>query len=330
MHRLRAMSIPRLHIVTGKGGTGKTTVAAALALALASRASRAGYDGRVLLAEVEGRQGMAQIFDQPPLGPDPAPLAVAPGGGTVHGLAVDIEHAFMTYLDHVIGGLRRTRPLLRRFGVVEFATQVTPGLRDLLLIDPVISAVEERSKGLQTWDAVVLDAPPTGRIARFLSVSEEVGSLAKVGGFATQAKRVMKVLRSEQTAVHLVTLLEPMPVQETQDAAVELSAEGFPLGLTIVNRARLDEAPLGDLTGPRVKKAAAGVGLDLDKDTVAGLLAEASGHARRRQLEAAELAVLEKQDGPLVALPQLRNDIDLGALYELADVLRPALDGVDR
>src|SRR4051795_2753438 len=77
----------RLHVITGKGGTGKTTVAAALALALAT-------DGRrVLLAEVEGRQGIAQLFDTPPLPYEERKIAVAPGGGDVFGLAVDAEEA---------------------------------------------------------------------------------------------------------------------------------------------------------------------------------------------------------------------------------------------
>src|ERR1022692_5244259 len=62
----------RLHVVTGKGGTGKTTVAASLALAPASGGKR------VLLMEVEGRQGIAQLFDVPPLPYEERRVAVAP------------------------------------------------------------------------------------------------------------------------------------------------------------------------------------------------------------------------------------------------------------
>lgn len=322
------MPPPRLHVVTGKGGTGKTTVAAALALALADAPER-----RVLLAEVEGRQGLAQLFDRAPLGADPQALATAPGGGEVHGLAVDVEHAFLTYLDRVAAGLRRTRPLLRRFGVVEFATQVMPGLRDLLLIDPVVAAVQERAGRRMRWDAVVMDAPPTGRITRFLSVAEEVGALAKVGGFATQAKRVMSVLRSSATAVHLVSLLEPMPVQETADAADELAAGGFPLGVVVVNLARtggitatdLDAVGGEGLDAERLARAVAAVGLAIDDATVDALVDEAAGHARRLRLEADERGSLDHVGRPVVELPRLVDGVDLGGLYQLAEALRPAL-----
>ncbi len=88
-----AASRARLHFVSGKGGTGKTTIAAALALALAA-------DGKkVLLVETEGRQGIAQLFDIPPLPPTDTRIATAEGGGEVSALAVDIEHALLEYLD---------------------------------------------------------------------------------------------------------------------------------------------------------------------------------------------------------------------------------------
>jgi len=81
-----------LHVVSGKGGTGKTTVAASLALALAQGGKR------TLLMEVEGRQGIAQLFDTAPLPYEERMISVAPGGGEVWALAVDPQEALLDYI----------------------------------------------------------------------------------------------------------------------------------------------------------------------------------------------------------------------------------------
>src|ERR1700733_14458634 len=122
----------RLHVVTGKGGTGKTTVAAAMALALATAGRK------VLLIEVEGRQGIARLFDCPPLPYEERKVAIGLGaqgagqGGDVYALAVDPEGALLDYLD-MFYNLRRTGKALTRLGVVDFATTIAPGLSDVLV-----------------------------------------------------------------------------------------------------------------------------------------------------------------------------------------------------
>ena len=118
----------RLHIVSGKGGTGKTTVAAALALSLASRGKQ------VLLCEVEGRQGIAQLFDVPPLPYEERRIAQGPDdGGDVYAMAVDAESAMLEYISLYYRMGARTGRILDRFGVLDFATTIAPGLRDVLL-----------------------------------------------------------------------------------------------------------------------------------------------------------------------------------------------------
>ena len=236
----------RLHVVTGKGGTGKTTVAAALALALAADG------GSVLLVETEGRQGIAQIFDTPPLPYEERRVAVARGGGEVKALAIDVEEALLDYLD-MFYNLRRAGRALRKMGAIDFATAIAPGLRDVLLTGKIKEAVTRRHDGRPVYDAVVVDAPPTGRITRFLGVTAEMAQLAKSGPIKTQSDGVMAVLRSPQTAVHLVTLLEDMPVQETADAIDELTKAALPVGSVIVNMATEPVLPDDD-PGPRRRR----------------------------------------------------------------------------
>ena len=210
----------RLHFVTGKGGTGKSTIAASLALALAAGGRK------VLLVEVEGRQGIAQLFDVPPLPYEEVKIATADGGGTVNALAIDIEAAFLEYLD-MFYNLGLAGRAMRRIGAVEFATTIAPGLRDVLLtgkIKEIVVRNEKPDKKRSAYDAIVVDSPPTGRIARFLDVTKAVSDLAKGGPVHSQAEGVVKLLHSDLTAIHLVTLLEALPMQETLEAIDELQA----------------------------------------------------------------------------------------------------------
>jgi anion-transporting ArsA/GET3 family ATPase len=312
----------RLHVVTGKGGTGKTTVAAALALALAAGGRR------TLVVEVEGRQGLAQLFDTPPLPYEERRIASAAGGGEVSALAVDAEEALLEYLE-MFYNLRSAGRALRRMGAVDFATTIAPGMRDVLLTGKVKEAVTRTRKGHRVYDAVILDAPPTGRITRFLNVTAEVAGLAKVGPIKSQSDGVMAVLRSPQTAVHVVTLLEEMPVQETVDAVTELRAAKLPLGLVIVNMTRpplLPESALAEAAAGRVDTRELRAGLSaagLDPKLATALATEAVEHAERWEVEDMNRAALTELELPTIELPFLPGPVDLGGLYELAELLRP-------
>ena len=315
----------RLHVVTGKGGTGKTTVAAALALALA------GEGRRTLLVEVESRQGIAQLFDTPPLPYEERKVAVGPGGGDVHALAVDPEEALLEYLD-MFYKLGRAGRGLRRIGAIDFATTIAPGMRDVLLTGKVYEAVRRRKPGSKddfVYDAVVLDAPPTGRITRFLGVNAEVAGLAKVGPIRGQADAIMRFLSSPQTAVHLVTMLEEMPVQETADAVTELTAAGLPVGGVVVNAVRepllkvadLTAAAKGRLPGAEIAAGLDAAGVHVRAGVVDALLVEVAEHAERVALEKAERRTLKALGRPTYELPLLAEGVDLGGLYGLAERL---------
>ncbi len=317
----------QLHIVTGKGGTGKTTVAAALALALSAGGRR------TLLCEVEGRQGIAQLFDVPPLPYEERRIAQGPDeGGDVYALAIDPESAMLEYLALYYRLGRRAGNALDRFGVIDFATTIAPGLRDVLITGKVYEAVDRnrRHKDARVYDAVVLDAPPTGRIAQFLNVNEEFGDLARVGAVKGQTEKVMRLLTSRRTAVHLVTVLEDMPVQETGDGISELTAAGLPVGGVVVNLVRprmlddparkqaLDDALPRDLVSAELGAA----GVEVTEELVDVLFTEAREHAERRQLEDEQRERIAALERPTYELTQLADGIDLGGLYELALDLR--------
>jgi hypothetical protein len=320
----------RLHVVTGKGGTGKTTVAGALALALAA-------EGRnVLLMEVEGRQGIAQLFDVPPLPYAERRIAVGPGtdskpGGDVYALVADPESALVEYLE-MFYNLRHAGTALAKLGVMDFATTIAPGLRDVLLTGKAAEAVRRRdNKRGRSYDAVVLDAPPTGRIGRFLNVTSEVSDLAKMGPIRGHADTVQKVIASPQTVVHFVTVLEEMPVQETLDGIAELSTlGGIRAGGIIVNMTRPLALPAGQLQAaadggldlPSLAVGLKAAGLDDTAGLAAALASELSEQARTALGQAVQQQRLDQAGRPCYLLPWVSGGMDLAGLYRLAGALR--------
>jgi Anion-transporting ATPase len=325
----------RLHVVTGKGGTGKTTVAAAMALALATAGRK------VLLIEVEGRQGIARLFDCPPLPYDERKVAIGLGaegggqGGDVYALAVDPEGALLDYLE-MFYNLRRTGKALTRLGVVDFATTIAPGLSDVLVTGKATEATRRREGprgSAHVYHAVVMDAPPTGRISRFLDVSTEVSGLAKVGPIRTHADTVARVIRSPQTAVHFVTTLEEMPVQETLDGIAELrelTGDAIRPGGIFINMARpalLDPADLtaaasGSLDVTELAVGLKAAGISDNHGLAADLMTELREHALQVALQNRERDELLTAGQPHYELPMIPDGIDLAGLYQLAATLR--------
>jgi anion-transporting ArsA/GET3 family ATPase len=308
-----------LHVVSGKGGTGKTTIAAGLACALATRGRR------VLLCEVEGRQGLAELFGVPPLeGDEERRLTRTPAGGTVFGLSVDAEDALREYLDtfYHLGLAGRA---LDRFGVIDFVTSIAPGLRDVLLTGKVYEAVRRGQKGLPTaYDAVVLDAPPTGRIGQFLNIHDAVSGIAKVGPIRSQADSVAALLRARTTIVHLVTLLEDMPVTETEEAVAALQPSGTRIGAIIenmVNPSPFEPAVLAEVAAGRVDLAVPGWDAERNR-TLAGEFAVEASRTLEQQVRHDRLQGLGL---PLVQVDFDPLGIDAESLFTVAEQLTDQL-----
>ncbi len=292
----------RLVVVTGKGGTGKTTVAAAVAVAAAQRGRR------TLLAEVEGRQGLAGLFDRRPLGYRETRLTDG-----VNGLAVDPEAALREYLGRY--GFAPLARLLSWAKLTSFITAAAPGLGDVLLVGKVWEAATRRKGQRLTYDLVVLDAPPTGRVVPFLRAPETVAELARFGLLRHQADRVKDLLDDpERTGVLLTCLPEELPVTETLEAAVALRAAELPLAAVVVGQVTDDRlgsraARLSGLAQDPSPLAAAAkrADVELSDEALAALVAE--GRDRQRQITRERRLLKELRAGigdlPVVELPLL-------------------------
>jgi anion-transporting ArsA/GET3 family ATPase len=294
-----------------------------MALALADQGKR------VLLVEVEGRQGLAQLFDVPPLPYVERRIAVGPAGGEVFALAVDAEAALLEYLD-MYYHLGRAGKALEKVGAIDFVTTIAPGLRDVLLTGKVYEATRRKAHGRLAYDAVVLDAPPTGRIAPFLNVNHEVAGLAKVGPIRNQADAIMGMLRSDVTRIHLVTLLEEMPVQETLDAFEQLETLDLRIGSIVVNMVR--NSPLDDdalalavkekLPTAELTRGLKAAGITIGDDLVRTLAGEAHDHAIRVGLERENRDRIDALGKKVTELTLQPDGIDQGALFDLAEEFR--------
>src|SRR3954449_570314 len=195
----------RLVFVTGKGGVGKTTVAASLARVAARRGKR------VIVCEVAGD---GRRHDE---------VEVAP---RIHSICVDPEHAMREYLtDQVGGALSRMMTSSRVF---TYLAAAAPGLRELLVIGKVwdLAQLDQRRTGETPYDLVILDAPATGHALGMLRTPRTFRDVARVGPISRQAGRIDAFLSdSDLTGIVAVAAPEEMPVNETIDFIAALDEE---------------------------------------------------------------------------------------------------------
>src|SRR6202795_2874812 len=212
-------STSRVVIVAGKGGVGKTTVTAALAVT----AARSGLS--VLIVEVEGKSGLPAMFDAPALGYDEIDLTPR-----VRARFLTPDAALVDYL--VTHGMKRISKRLASSGALDVVATAVPGMKDILVLGKVKSIEETRSA-----DLIIVDAPAAGHAITFLMSARGLLDAVRVGPIRKQAQDVVSLISDpERCQVMLVTLAEETPVSEVVDTAFAIEDRaGVALGPVVVN-----------------------------------------------------------------------------------------------
>jgi len=213
----------RLVVVTGKGGVGKTTVAAALARAAADA-------GRRVLAVEVARGALGPLLGKAQLGSEPTRIA-----GGLAAATIEPEAALADFVESVL----RFRLLARRL-LASTSFQVlaaaAPGLAEFLVLERVLRWVEARRLGRPVHDLIVVDAPASGHSLPLLTGPRTLGALARLGPIADLLGRVERLLADHTaTLVCIVTTPEELAIRETIELHRELTGLGLAVAPPIVN-----------------------------------------------------------------------------------------------
>ena len=296
----------RLVVVTGKGGTGKSTLSAAIALS----AARLGK--KTLVCEVVARERVSELFGRPPSGTQIRELL--PNLYSVHVRPREAmrEYALMILKYETLYRLAFENAAARYF------LSAAPSLAEIVMLGKVWwHAAQERERGHLRWDLVVLDAPATGHGLTFLNVPEVFLRLVSEGPLARDMRDMQMLLRDAQRcAVCIVTLPEEMPANEATEPDKALREHRFPEGPLFLNgwvpsRFSADEVAATTRGGPLL--AASGEAAD--------------NHESRASLSMHYEAVLRREvPRPLVRMPLL-FDRNFGAqsIEKIAESIRSSL-----
>ena len=296
------VSMSRVVIVAGKGGVGKTTVSAALAVA----AARTGAS--VLIVEVEGKSGLPACFGRAPLEYEEGELA--PG---VRARTLSPDLALLEYLGE--RGMRRLSRRLVNSGAIDVVATAVPGMRDILVLGKV-KQLEQSGVA----DLIIVDAPAAGHAVRFLISPRGLLDAVRVGPVRRQATEVIAMLSDpSRCRVMLVTLPEETPVNELIDTAYALEDRvGVKLGPVFVNECDVDVAA-DPVTLVRDAELAR---VDLPVSDAAALAAAIAFRHERAVMQRAQAdRLLARLPLPQLRLPLLAGEVGPAQIDQFADAL---------
>lgn len=315
---------PKILVVSGKGGVGKTTVAASLAV-LAARSGRTSC-----VAEVDGPGALARLFAAPELGYEARQIAPK-----VWGINIEAEAALAEYLS-VQYRMKRISKVFASTHFVDYITAAAPGLKDILTLGKIWYLEQGRySDGKHDFDTIIVDAPAAGHMLAFVSAPLGLSDAVRVGPIRRQAEWLVGMLRDPaRTRMHLVTLPEEMPVSETIETSAALESKiHIHQGASFANAVYEDlfdaeERKWVESAAPdpadAVFKEGERVGLALDGDDAAALLGYARFREARKAIQTRHLDELRAGvSSPVVELPLLFSPaLTLPDIETLADSIQ--------
>jgi anion-transporting ArsA/GET3 family ATPase len=215
----------RLVVVTGKGGVGKTTVAAALGLLAARRGKQ------VILCELSGQTRLPPLFGASP----DAGRARGVAAG-VSAISIDPDSAEAEWLGRQLRS-GTLAGILGRSSFFQLLTAAAPGLAELVTIGKVWDLAQPEGRtGAVRYDLAILDAPPTGHGLALLTAPRSYANVARMGPIHRQALQIDGFLRDRASTTLLgVALPEEMPVNETIELEARLSDNRLTLDAVVVN-----------------------------------------------------------------------------------------------
>jgi hypothetical protein len=287
----------RLVIVTGKGGTGKTTVASGLAVA----AARTGLS--VLIAEVGGLEQVPQFIapGHPPVGY--AGSELFPGLYCIH---IDPHEALAEYLGLQLHARTLVDLVMRNKGFAQLL-DAAPGWRELITLGKVWHLAEMQEHGRPRYDLIVVDAPATGHGLTFLDVPRVVASAVRTGPLRGHAHLVEDLVRDpERTLLLPVALAEELPAHETAELVGRARSQlGIAIDRIVVNAVAPEPFPEGVPSDLDERLLALDDGIALGTLPRPGVLAACARYLRaRHELNHTYVEQIRRDCGePLIVLP---------------------------